>query len=265
MSRIRHFSSGVTVVELIVVMVVMGILLTYFAAVLTSLYGESFIVKARSQADSTLQAAFDIIEKDIRYSVAFKHSNQAPFVDTFGMSTTEGANYTWSYSGSGAESRVLLLSSNAINQRSSSTIRRPVYARTTSYNCAEQMVYQPNIQYMTIYFVRDSVLYRRILTDVTTDRCPGQTMAQLQSCPAVAVEGGLGAGSLCKARDEAIAQNVTALKVDYYDSNGDALENQYIPGHKDSVDGATGVNVTIKIAPNSEVERSRSMRITRVN
>ncbi len=265
MSRIRHSSSGVTVVELIVVMVVMGILLAYFAAILTSLYGESFIVKARSQADSTLQAAFDIIEKDIRYSVGFRHTNQAPFVDTFGMSTAEGSGYNWSYNGSGAENRTLLLVSNASNQRSSSTIRKPVYARTTSYNCLEQMVYQPKIQYMTVYFVRDNVLYRRILIDTITDRCPGQTMAQLQSCPAAVVDGGLSATSACKARDEAIARNVTTLAVEYYDSNGDALENQYVSGHENDINDALGAKVTIKIAPNKDVERSRSMRITRVN
>lgn len=265
MSRIRHFSSGVTVVELIVVMVVMGILLVYFAGILTSLYGESFIVKTRSQADSTLQAAFDIIEKDIRYSVAFNHTNKPPFADTFGLSTTEGTNYVWNYSGSGVENRVLLLASNANSQRSSSTIRKPVYAKTAAYNCTSQIAYQPNIQYMTVYFVRDSVLYRRILTDITTERCPGQTMAQLQSCPAIAVDSGLGATSICKARDEAIAQNVKALTVKYYDSNGDEIEKQYVPGYEDDINDAVGANIVIKISPNKEVERSRAMRITRVN
>ena len=186
MFRTQDSSRGYSLVELVVSITVFSIIVIVFGIAVTSAYHEAFASKARSQTTTALQTAMDIIEKDVRYSVEFIGVAKAPYGDIYGRRNTQGANFAWNYNGYNAKSRVLILANYASNQREASSIRRPIYINkpNTFYNCSSQPEYLPKLQYRTVYFVNHGVLYRRILIDTTSPRCPGPKLSQKQSCPA---------------------------------------------------------------------------------
>lgn len=268
MRRMQHTnvtaSWGFTLVELVVSMTVVSIIMLTIGVMFTSSYQEAFKTKGQSEADNSLQSAFDIIEKDIRYSISFNGTSGVnPFIDRYGMSTNaQSTPYGWNYS-----LPSLILTSYASNQRSSAVARHPVYENSpiSGFNCTNLKMYQPKIRYMTVYFVRDSSLYRRILVDKTTPRCNNEEVAQKQSCPMDAFNSGT-VNSSCEARDEELAQNVSALSIEYYNSSGDRIPQQYTPGGTEHIAEAQSVKMTLRITPPpGNHSRSRTMQITRIN
>lgn len=264
MFRTRRSSAGYTLIELVVAMSVALILLVFFSIAFVNAYHDTFTSKAVSQADVGLQNAMDIIEKDVRYSIGFKPRNDAPFYDSYGTGTSSlPSNYYWNYTGSGSDSRVLVLANYATNQRSESSTRQNIFTNTSQYDCATQMSYQPKLQYRVVYFVKDKVLYRRILTDTATALCPGQqAQAQKRSCPSEVFSG---AHTGCFARDEAIARNVSKFSVDYF-NDGEAMETQYQTDGEEDITAADSVRITLSLTMEpSKITRSNTLNITRVN
>ena len=269
MRHTPRFNRGYTLIEIVVAIMVFSIIVLVFGIALTSSYDAAFVSKARSQTAVTLQNAMDIIEKDVRYSVEFNGTTEAPYTDLYGRSTTQSANsYIWNYNGLGDDSRVLILSNYASSMRSSSDARRPIYIKRVDanliYSCTNMPEYLPKLQYRTIYFLQDKKLYRRILTDTTTAICDGQTQAQKQSCPATAFSGTTPA--ICKARDEIVAQNVSAFSVTYYKDADTLVDNQYRPNGESFLIEADLVTVklTLKMPPRNEAQTT-TLQITRIN
>ena len=266
MSRTRHFNYGYTIVELVVSITVFSIIVVIFGAALTNAYHEVFISKARSQTTTALQTAMDIIEKDVRYSIEFNGATSAPYNDPYGRSNTIVPNYTWSYTGTNPNARTLILSSYASNRRDVSSVRRLVRINkpTTFYNCSLEPEYLPKLQYRTVYFVKDAVLYRRILVDMSSPRCPGQDIAQKQSCPASAFTASKPA--ICQTRDEAIAKNVQAFTVQYLKDDGTPVEHQYAAGGENYLVEASSVSISLTVAalPSNNTQ-STTLLVTRIN
>ena len=108
------------------------------------------------------------------------------------------------------------------------------------------------------------VLYRRILIDTTSPRCPGQKLAQKQSCPASAFTASKPA--VCQARDEAIAKNVRVFAVQYLKDDDTPVARQYTTGGESHLVEASRVKITLTIAaPPSSETQSTTLSITRIN
>lgn len=266
MSRTRHFNYGYTIVELVVSITVFSIIVVIFGVALTNAYHEVFISKARSQTTTVLQTAMDIIERDVRYSIEFNGATSTPYNDLYGRGGTMAPNYTWNYTGTGSNARTLILSSYASSQRNVSSARRLVRIdkSTTFYSCSLESEYLPKLQYRTVYFVKDAVLYRRILVDMSSPRCPGQNVAQKQSCPASVFTASKPA--ICQARDEAIAKNVQAFTIQYLKDDGTPVEHQYAAGGENYLVEASSVSISLTVAalPSNNTQ-STTLLVTRIN
>lgn len=268
MFRMQRTSGGYTLVELVTVISVFSLIVITFGITLTSSYGSAFESKARSLADVSLQNAMDVIEKDVRYSTGFNNATSAPYYDIYGPGTVQigGSGYIWNYRGSSPNSRTLILSNNASTARSRDNTRRPLFVNQPFglISCMSGKEYLPKLQYRTIYFVRDRILYRRIVTDTSTSLCAGQpAISQKQSCPREAFAGTKPA--VCKARDEAIARNVNKFTVKYYQNITTPIANQYATGSEDLSDAEhVEVSLTVSMPPSSKT-RTSTLLITRIN
>jgi type II secretory pathway pseudopilin PulG len=230
----RHISTnksaGFTIIELLMAIILSGIIVTVFVSTLLSMVRTATMQKTQLELSQRDQIALDTIERDIRVAAAF---DTAPayttFVDKYGPSNTnQDWSGTWSYKGSDADHRVLILRENATTTSPLKTSRTPVYIdgrqinvyaeQKASLNCTlydsataptGALTYNATLPYYLIYFVRDGNLYRRILTDTTTTLC--NTQYQKQSCPEVDTTPDV----TCKAIDELIATDVASFTITY--------------------------------------------------
>lgn len=258
-------ANGFTIVELLVTLVIMGIVIGIFAQSLISAYRNSYATENSVQYTSAADIAMDVIERDIRYSDRFLATVSAPFSDPYGIDGT--GTVPWAYAGipPSPGQRVLILRANATSSNALGTGRLPVYTNTPAFDCASQVQYQPKLKYVIIYFVKDSNLYRRYLTDTTTVLCGGQSQAQKQTCPmSIPVAS---RNALCLANDEMVAQNVVDFSVDYYAAlSPDPIDGQYTSLSQDVLDVADDASISLSVGTQNQLSKvTRTLRVTKVN
>ncbi|MDO4773741.1 MAG: prepilin-type N-terminal cleavage/methylation domain-containing protein [Candidatus Saccharibacteria bacterium] len=211
--RLTHHINqhGMTVIELMVSLVVIMVILLTFSVIFTHAYTDILVSNAKTTLASRTMHALSFIEHDVRTAREFLETAPSVYNDPYGP--TPGAQ--WNHRGNGSKSRVLLLDQYATTSPSLSPHRLPVYTRGT-FACHDihQKRYNPQLHYLSLYFVKDRTLYRRILTDTTTPLCPGETQAQRQSCPPQLHPASR--HHSCQARDEVIATDVEEFIVQYH-------------------------------------------------
>lgn len=219
MRHTRFFSrrggeSGFTIIELIVVIVILGAVFPLFIALLLNTYSETFRADDKVKMNAQVSQAVWYMEDNVRLASAYLATVPSQFTDVYGpRNAGSSGGEAWSYKGSGATSRVLITQSYATSANALSSSRQPVFINTPSFNCTTQMYYQPQLTFVTIYFVKDGTLYRRVLTDTSTALCAGNTQQQKESCPPY-ITSGRDAG--CQANDEVLATNVSNFTVKYF-------------------------------------------------
>lgn len=289
-----HPSWGFTLVELILAIVLSGMIVTVFVSTLMSMFRTSVVQKAQLELGQENQLALSIIERDIRLATAFDTAPAyTPFVDYYGANgTNENATpIAWSYKGTDADHRVLILRQIATSTPPFVTARTPVYVQgsvtspyataNTGLNCtlydkvsspAGTLSYNPKLPYYLIYFVRSGVLYRRTLTDVTTARCNSMAQYQKQSCPGVDAS----RPASCLVNDEKIVDNVTSFSALYYKTTYDSISgaatatdiDAYNQTDAKALTDITNALVTLRLDQkvNGKTRTSKlSIRVGRVN
>lgn len=260
--------SGMTIVELMISIVIISIILTAFVTSLISAYHTSFERKTRLELDSIGQNATEMLERDVRFSKRFNTKVTPPFNDEFGMGTDGTWTASdWSYAGVPASptSRVLILTQNATSQNALSRLRTTILKRT-----ADPCSYLNDpLEYRIMYFVRNKNLYRRILADTTTPTCGVQVAVQKQSCPPDAPSGAWDP-TVCKARDELLAKEVSEFRVNYYtDAIGSSpISAQYSSDSQSILDGAEVIEVTLQLSrqfSGSAVSSTQTFKVAKVN
>lgn len=240
-------SSGFTIPELLVVIVVTGVLLSLLFGPLDSLYtANNSGLKSITQIND-LKTALNIMRKDISMAIDFRTTNDNS--DAFGPDNNYLTSDAWSWQGDATvtdTSRVLITRN---------------YATTSTPDDADRMLVLSSIDCSTplsnnlIYFVKDGTLYRRTLKNSSIP-CSG-SIAQKTTC----ASGSSGSG--CDGTDIRLLTNVTRFAIDYYaDPNSvSPIANQYDTTSSTLISGARAVKISVTLANNN----SSTIRISRVN
>src|SRR5690606_29463721 len=123
-------------------------------------------------------------------------------------------------------SRVLITRSFSTSTNALDNARQPVFTNTPEFDCATQMYYQPQLTFLSVYFVKNETLYRRVLTDTTTALCHVNAQQQRQSCPPYITSG---RHASCQANDEVLLKGVTNFTVAYYQTSQAGSSTQIDP------------------------------------
>lgn len=265
----RHKPFGVSLVEVVVVITIVGVVLPIFLTLLVNAYKDTFSTDDKIKANTEITQALWYIDDTVRNSKDFLTAVPSAYSDPYGPhdAGTSGAE-AWSYKGDSATSRVLIIENYSTTTNSLNTGRQPVFINTGEFNCTTEMYYQPQLTYISIFFVKDSTLYRRILTDTNTSLCSGNTQAQKQTCqPSIPV---VSRHASCLANDEVLANNVSNFAVEYYqisvDGTSSAIDPTYASTDPEILEAADYANVTITAsARENGVQTTLTQRMTKVN
>lgn len=287
-SQGTNTSCGFTLVELMVAVILSGIVVTIFITALMTMVSTAVLQKTQLELSQKNQIALDIVERDVRLALSFETAiPYTTFDDDYGpANTNEGWAGSWSYAGSDANHRVLLLAQRATPGSPLAAARTPVYVRgnvtnpyaaqdaslnCTVYNATTNptgaLTYNPKLPYYLIYFVRDNQLFRRTLTDTTTSLCDGEEQYQKQSCPAADVT----PAPSCGAQDEKIADNVASFTITYFSLDDDAVPTDidaYASSDPNVLREISNVVVTLRLQKTVNGEQrdsTLSVRVSRVN
>lgn len=273
----KKCSAGFTIVELLIAVSLSAVVVTVFIALLFSTYQASGRNKLLLSMTSSMQIALSQMERDVRYSAGYDKSVAVPFNDS---NSPAGG---WTYKGTPAspENRALLLRSYAtVNnpfspQRQSAYVDgrlpNPYVVEDPLLNCsitppAGALYLNPQLPYMTIYFLSNGSLVRRILTDTTTTLCNGASVYQKQSCPG-------GTGGSCRAKDEVILENVSSFAIDYFQQLDTpiptfSLLDVYADTNPDDLAAADNISITLTVQNTlggETISRSMSVTVSRIN
>lgn len=281
--------AGFSLIELLLATILSTMIVVVFVSALLTMVRTATAQKTQLELTGQGQLALDIVERDIRLATSFDTTIPTQFTDSYGPSmTTSGWSGTWSYKGSDAANRVLILSQIATTTPPLSDTRTPVYVRSstsnpygqpTIFNCTPYSEATPygslsqnyRLPYYFVYFVRDNTLYRRTLTDTTTSLCNGPQY-QKRSCPREDIHKPTG----CLAHDEIIVRDVSRFTIAYYQHESRSSQpylnfldlNVYDSNSPNIFDEANSVVVTLGLEKkvNGEPQNSElSVRVGRVN
>ena len=268
-NKYRSSENGLTIVELSLVMVLLAILFPIFYSLLVNMYHDAFYLNDRVRSGSKTTQALFYIEENVRSANAFTTNIPSGYSDFYGPHNlgTAGAE-AWSYKGDSASSRVFITQNYSTTTNALNSGRQPVFTNNPIYNCTSELYFQKQLMYMTVYFVKDGTLYRRLLTDRATALCPGNTQQQKQTCPPYISEGSRDAS--CEAYDEALASNVTNFTVAYFQVSIDGTSTQIDAPYSSTdpavLSAADYANVTISTSTRGgSVVSSMTQRMTKVN
>lgn len=276
MLRIRHTNNnvrpnekGLTIVELTLVIVLLAILFPIFYSLLTSMYHDAFYLNDRIRSGSKTAQALFYIEENVRSANAFATNIPNGYSDFYGPRNlgTAGAQ-AWNYKGDSVASRVFITQNYSTTTNALNSGRQPVFTNNPIHNCTSELYYQKQLMYMTIYFVKDGTLYRRLLTDKATALCPGNVQQQKQTCPPYIPDSSRDVS--CEAYDEALVANVTNFTVAYFqvsvDGTGVQIDASYSSNDTTVLSAADYANVTISTsARGGSVVNTMTQRMTKVN
>lgn len=246
-------SRGVTLVEIMIVIVMIPLIIVAFIFVLDNTLYSAHQTAARAEYQSAVARAADRLEHDIRLASAFTADISGPFGDDY--EPTAG----WTYAGTGADNRVLILSLPATTVRDGANSRTTVYEDTATYNCTTELRRNPVLTYRAVYFIDNGTLYKRFLTDTSTASCGAQI--QKQSCPADDIASW---PASCEARDEVIATNVSRFSIDYLQYGLSApLPDQYTDTAAPTLARSVQITLTLSKTTSPAITTSASFVIAR--
>lgn len=296
----RHMSvnkPGFTLVEMMVVIPIVTMVIVVFVTSLLSSLHQATADNDKTYLAEDSQLALKDIERDIRFSIGFDTGlNKYPdrFSDSYGPDrTTAGWTGNWSFKGTSATNRVLVLLNYATVNSPYSPNRELAYVdgrvnnpytsggSNSALNCdassGGKMYENAVLPNYTIYFVRDSTLYRRVITDTTTALCNGSQYLK-KTVPRPPHLHYAPGGTA----DDIVAENVKSFSVKYYnhettrsytsstDQNPASYNeiNAYASTDNSVLDAADTALVTIELGRRSggkPVSYKTSIRVERVN
>jgi type II secretory pathway pseudopilin PulG len=209
---------GLTIVELTIVLVLMGLLMPILFVFLVNTYKDTFIFDDKVKTSTETKQALWYMEDNIKVSNAFLTKVPSPYTDVYGIGDTVSANagQLWSYKGVPPSDgkRVLISQSFATNDNTLNTGRKPVFIKPAELTvCGGQMWYQPQLSYISVYFVKGTTLYKRVITDRASALCENNVQQQKQSCPPTITQS---RDASCQANDEVLVNNVSSFSVQYF-------------------------------------------------
>ncbi len=246
--KIRR-DAGMTIVELLVAMVIMGLLVGLVLGALGSYYQGNINTLTTTTQETDTRSVLRSIERELADSSGFQPTASVPFSSPQGMDNGSGV---WSYKGRPdavtTNRRVLIAQTYATNLDTDSASRLPIFTNTGS-GCGPSAAVPTQVN--KIYFVaRDPDaslnqynLYRRTLVP-STALCG--TPVQKRSC---APTSAAASPTVCQATDAMLVNNVDTFVIDYYTSPND--KDPIVDQYSTSVDksilirGAKSIKITV--------------------
>lgn len=268
-------SSGLTLVEVLIVAPIVVIVIGIFISTIVYLTGDVISSRVSNNQSYMIQDALDRIEQDVKLSTQFLATNSITPLQT-GQGYDDG---TQSFDNvSGSTKPMLILNMFGISKPPLDNSRNILYIPNTPNSCASGMVDQNTaLMFNIIYFIKNNTLVRRVIADQNyLTNCDPSTQTavtpwQLPSCTP-----GYSA-AFCKTNDEIL---VTGLMVDdgfllsYY-KDGDITQNPDIvdpvktdaerQAALDEADMVTAVINTGITAAGRDVNDSGTIRASKYN
>lgn len=268
----QSVQKGFTLVEMLVVAPIVILAIGAFLTVIISMTGQVLASRASNSLSYNVQDALNHIEQDVKMSSAFLATN-AVLGDSQGYNddTTAFTNVA------GASGTSLILSMVATTANPVSTSSSYVYLKNQPNDCSAP---QNNIPftYNIVYFVKDSVLYRRTImpanyNDTTNTVC--SVPWQQPSCSAAYMAAHTGS-TFCKTQDVELVDGVDPgnFTIQYFNNEASTVVNE--PASTASSVDARGVALqsatTVGVSINAEqtvagqsIERSAILRASRLD
>jgi len=266
--RIKGFSAnsqGFTIVELTLVIVFMAVLIPIFSYLLVNTYQDSLYLNDQIKTTTQTAQALSLIEDDVRNAASFESVKPAQYSDFYGPRSAGSSGVeAWNYIGYSNSNMVLMTQNYATNVNGLSNDRKPLFIKPVNFSCQSTEEVLNRLKYLTIYFIYNNTLYRRLLTDSRI--CPGDTPIQKQTCPPYIADSSKDAS--CQANDEVLLENVTGFSTKYFqisaDGTSQTIESTFSPSNPPPPDmvlaGANYVEVTITTSTPGGGESSTMMR-----
>ena len=120
--------AGFSLIELLLATILSTMIVVVFVSALLTMVRTATAQKTQLELTGQGQLALDIVERDIRLATSFDTTIPTQFTDSYGPSmTTSGWSGTWSYKGSDAANRVLILNQIATTTPPLNENRTPIY------------------------------------------------------------------------------------------------------------------------------------------
>ena len=265
-------SAGFTLIEIGIIVPILIVTVLIIFDALFAMIRASEVESGKIDMTFDKQTAISNVESDIILASLFLPTTDTGLTADPYKPTTNGN--TWSYLGDSSTSRVLIarLYSTTLNPLDPS--RQPAFiGNPAGSECNISNIYFNNVQqYNVVYFVKDGGLYRRRITDKTTQLCdPGQY--QKFSCPSqdYLTAKGLGTqSSTCQADDELLLGNVTNFTVQYYGSKTSStpLDVYAVSADPNLVTTAADAEITIttsKKVSGQTITSTSTLRMSKLN
>ncbi len=200
---------GFTIIELLIVSPLVILIVAVMVGFAVSLTGDALIARERVNATYTAQGALDRIEQDVRLSTRLLATSGT-------LPTPQGSNSGFAGTSAFASpANYLVLEQYATTQNPYGATRSLVYYANQPNACGSAAEKDNETVYTKIIYYRDGQTLKRRVIVPTGTFCG--TPWQRNSCKT-----GLDTGNQCRAADEIVAENVSALSFAYYTNPGDA-------------------------------------------
>lgn len=254
-------TSGFTLVEMLIIAPIILLTIAAFIGIIITLTGEALVARSSNSLAHDTQEALNMMEEDIRLSSAFLATNKWTISSPYGYNNaTQGFTNASSTTGT-----MLILNMVATSQTGSGRV--PVWRADQPNACSASNVSQnATMTINVIYFVKDSTLFRRILTPpYYSDACT--TPAQVATChPSVS--------SGCQVRDTRVLDNVGNFAIQYFSTaattspSANASNNSLADSARQAaLNGTNTAQITLtanKTVAGRDVSYSGTVRATRV-
>lgn len=269
-------STGFTIVEVIVVLLVLGLLMNVVFVTLGDYYLDNTKSIAKSAKDSDTRSVLRSMEKDITDAVSF-----SPIFPTTATTITaplgsrNNDSTAWNYI-SNTYGPVLIVNKSAVTQspaNDSANSRLPVFEKPSSGSCTD-LSSASIAKNAYIYFVAPDPtdsdkrnLYRRIITPAAADICGTQNTTKT-TCAVNTIAAN---PTICPAADALLLRDITEFSVNYLQSsNGSSYPDMYTNDASTQSTRyqnitntrAIEVSVTSKPLPNQENPSKGTIRIS---
>ena len=267
--RRHNKSSGFTLVEIAVVAPILILMIGVIIVSIITLTGQSVIESSKGQLINDVQDALDRIDADVQASGAYLSTNNITPVAPQGLN--DDTQKFVSINPSGVDA--IILNSYVTTDNPYVNSRNLIYLPNSPFACSDSNLVQNQVMTMnTVYFVKDSTLWRRLIApnNYATKVCSGITIWQQPTCAESKMSVNTTA---CKVQDEKILSGVGPLDfiVNYYLSANDATptdgaEDTDPDARQVAIDKSSTMQITIKgkrQVAGQDVTQQASIRVSR--
>lgn len=254
-------ASGFTLIEMLIIAPVVILAISGFVALMVNMVGDVLTSRDNATLAYNSQDALDRIEQDTRLSLQF-------LTTTGSLTSPQGSNNN--FTGTSAftnNANTLILSTLATDSNPTNNGRRLLYYANQPNVCGTLQTYNTVFSTQTIYFIKDSSLWRRtIVPDYNFNASPNSQTLCVTPATTVWQQNSCSPGytaTRCQTNDAEVMKNIASMDVKYFNSPGSTSEIG-----SGNAGAATTIEVTLtgqKVTAGRTFTNSVKLRATKLN